>query len=188
MALPTDGNEHEHDTDHPDLTGVAGEMRAEWRAEQEAAAADAARAVAARARARRLVARPDARGRPHRGDASRRNGSSGSVEEVGDDLLALRCRPGASRSTCAPAIPIAFELVEHATQGGTRSASPPGVPRRAPRARRATRRPRRDVAGAGRHRRDAARRRATTSRSRRAPGAETVVPIAHVAWVSATRE
>ena len=36
MAPPADGN------DHPDLSGVAGEMRAEWRAEQEAVIADAA--------------------------------------------------------------------------------------------------------------------------------------------------
>jgi len=42
MGRPTDGDDPTDPAGHPDLSGVAGEMRAEWRAEQEAAAADAA--------------------------------------------------------------------------------------------------------------------------------------------------
>jgi len=122
MTLPTDGNDHGDDADHPDLTGVAGEMRAEWRAEQEAAAADAA----AQWRHNRNLA-DWLRERMHAGDrvavTIAAQSFVGLVEEVGDDLCALRCASGRVEVHVCAGIPIAFELVEHATEGGARSMS-----------------------------------------------------------------
>jgi hypothetical protein len=120
MAAPTDGNDHTEHSDHPDLTGVAGVMRAEWRAEQEAATADAA----AQWRHGRTVADWLCE-RMHAGDRIAvkvaEQSFVGLVEEVGDDLLALRCAFGRVEIHVCAGIPISFELVEHATQGGTRS-------------------------------------------------------------------
>jgi hypothetical protein len=122
MALPTDGNDHTEPAAHPDLTGIAGEMRAEWRAEQEAAAADAA----AQWRHNRSIT-DWLRERMHAGDriatTIAAHTFAGLVEEVGDDLLALRCLTGRVEIHVCAGIPIAFELVEHATEGGTRSVS-----------------------------------------------------------------
>src|ERR1700686_513180 len=93
MALPRYGNGHAVHSDHPDLTGVAGEMRAEWRAEQEAAAADAA----AQWRHNRSLA-DWLRERMPAGDriavTIAAQSFVGLVEEVGNDLLALRCSSG----------------------------------------------------------------------------------------------
>ena len=116
MALPTDGN------DHPDLTGIAGEMRAEWRAEQDAAAADAA------AHWRHTRGLADwLLDRMHAGDRIAAlvgvQSFVGLVDEVGDDLLALRCGDGRVEIHVCGGIPISFELVEHATRGGTRGAT-----------------------------------------------------------------
>ena len=47
----------------------------------------------------------------------------GLVDEVGDDLLALRCAFGRVEIHVCGGIPISFELVEHATKGGTRGAA-----------------------------------------------------------------
>lgn len=120
MAVPTDGNGDDHYTDHPDLSGVAGEMRAEWRQEQEAATADAA----AQLRHGRTLT-DWLRDRMHAGDrvaaflATR--SFVGSVEEVGDDLVVLRTPLGRVEIHVCDAIPISFELVEHPTSGGARS-------------------------------------------------------------------
>jgi hypothetical protein len=116
MALPTEGN------DHPDLTGIAGEMRAEWRAEQDAAAADAA------AQWRHARGLSDwLLDRMHAGDRVAATVGTrsfvGLVDEVGDDLLVLRCAFGRVELHVCTAIPISFELVEHATKGGTRGAA-----------------------------------------------------------------
>ncbi len=188
MARPTDGNEPGENTDavdHPDLTGVAGEMRAQWRAEQASAAADAA----AQWRHHRSVA-DWLRDRMHAGD---RVGVTlaaaefvGRVEEVGDDFLALRGPDGRVEIQIATAVPIAFSVVEHATSGGTRS-----VMRRAFR----------DVLSERDGR--VGMRVGTTLRPEGIDGTllvgrdlvtivaadsrETLVPIAHVAWVTATR-
>jgi hypothetical protein len=120
MARPTDGNEPRELPDHPDLTGVAGEMRAEWRAEQEAAAADAA----AQWRYSRTLA-DWLRDRMHAGDRVAVTVVAqpfvGLVEEVGDDLVALRCASGRVEIHVGAGIPISFELVEHAKEGGTRA-------------------------------------------------------------------
>jgi hypothetical protein len=116
MALPKDGN------DHPDLSGIAGEMRAEWRAEQDAAAADAA------AQWRHSRSLSDwLLDRMHAGDRIAATVGTrafvGLVDEVGADLLALRCASGRVELHVCAAVPISFELVEHATKGGTRGAA-----------------------------------------------------------------
>jgi hypothetical protein len=126
MAFATDGDEPARHPDpsrhppHPDLARVAGEMRAEWRAEQDAAAADAAEHW------RHTRTLTDwLRDRMHAGDviaalvAEQR--FVGRVEEVGDDLLALRGAFGRVEIHLDTGIPVAFELVEHATRGGMRS-------------------------------------------------------------------
>lgn len=117
MPGPTDGNPS---TEHPDLTAIAGEMRAEWRAEQEAAAADAA----AQWRHGRVLA-DWLRDRMHAGDRVAATIATrsfvGLVEEVGADLLALRGAAGRVEIHVCAGIPISFELVEHATEGGMRA-------------------------------------------------------------------
>lgn len=123
MAFAADGDDRARRTDpvqHPDLARVAGEMRAEWRAEQDAAAADAAEHW------RHTRTLTDwLRDRMHAGDVVGAVLSQqrfvGRVEEVGDDLLALRCAFGRVEIHVDAGIPVAFELVEHATRGGTRS-------------------------------------------------------------------
>ncbi len=119
MRRPPDGNDHGEEADHPDLSGLAGEMRAEWREEQDAATADAV----AHLRHGRTVT-DWLRDRMHAGD---RVGVSvttyrfvGLVVEVGDDMLAMRCGSGLVEIHRGDGVPISFELVEHATQGGTR--------------------------------------------------------------------
>jgi hypothetical protein len=123
MAFATDGGDRAGRADpveHPDLARVAGEMRAEWRAEQDAAAADAA------AHWRHTRTLTDwLCDRMHAGDVV---GASvldrrfvGRVEEVGLDVVALRGSFGRVEIHVADATPVAFELVEHATRGGTRS-------------------------------------------------------------------
>src|SRR4051794_10838517 len=109
MTVPMDGS------DHPDLTGIAGEMRAEWRAEQDAAAADAA----AQWRHTRSLSEW-LLDRMHAGDRIAASVGEqtfvGLVDEVGADLLALRCAPGRVEIQLGTSVPISFELVEHATK------------------------------------------------------------------------
>ncbi len=185
MVWPTDGDEHAEHAGHPDLTGVAGEMRAEWRAEQEAAAADAA------AQWRHSRGLGDwLCDRMHAGDRIAVTAAVqqfvGLVEEVGDDLLALRCSFGRVELHLCAGIPISFEVVEHAPSGGMRSLA---------------RRRFHDALLA----RDA--QSGVTVGTLQRPdgidgtllvssdfvsivtpgGAETIVPIAHLAWVTAAR-
>jgi hypothetical protein len=120
MVRPTDGNEPSEQSDHPDLTGIAGEMRAEWRAEQDAAAVDAA------AQWRYSRGLEDwLRDCMHGGDRVEVVVASqsfvGTVEEVGADLVALRCVSGRVEIQVCAGIPITFERVERAKQGGTRA-------------------------------------------------------------------
>jgi hypothetical protein len=122
MPAPTDGDEpaNAHELRHPDLSGIAGEMRAEWRAEQEEAAADAA----AQWRHERVLA-DWLRDRMHAGDRVAVTVATqtfvGLVEEVGADLLALRCSYGRVEIHVSSGIPLAIEVVNHATEGGTRA-------------------------------------------------------------------
>jgi hypothetical protein len=123
MAFATDGDDRARGTDpvqHPDLARLAGEMRAAWRAEQEAAAADAAEHW------RHTRTLTDwLCDRMHAGDVIGALVSGqrfvGRVEEVGADLLALRGAVGRVEIHLDTGIPVAFELVEHATSGGMRS-------------------------------------------------------------------
>jgi len=123
MAFATDGDDNARRTDpvqHPDLARVAGEMRAEWRAEQDAAAADAAEHW------RHTRTLTDwLCDRMHAGDLVGAVVSAprfvGRVEEVGLDLVALRGALGRVEIHLDRGLPVAFELVEHATRGGMRS-------------------------------------------------------------------
>jgi hypothetical protein len=185
MTAPTDGNDHTEHSDHPDLTGVAGVMRAEWRAEQEAATADAA---AQWRHGRRLA--DWLCERMHAGDriavVVAAQPFDGLVEEVGDDLLALRGAFGRVEIQVCAGVPISFELVEHATQGGTRATSRRGfrdalVARDAQAGVRVGTLQQPDgIDGTLRVSRDFV---TIMSRS----GTETLVPIAQVAWVKAAR-
>ena len=185
MAIPTDGNEHTERSDHPDLTGVAGEMRAEWRAEQEAAAVDAA----AHWRHTRSLA-DWLRERMHAGDRVAATIATqpfvGLVEEVGDDLLALRCAFGRVEIHLCVGIPVAFQLVEHATEGGTRA-----IARRGFRDALVARDGQADVRVGTLARPEGIDGRLLVGRDfvsvvARA-GTESVIPIPHVAWVAAQR-
>ncbi len=108
--------------DHPDLAGVAGEMRATWRAEQEDAAADAA---AVWRHSRTLI--DWLTERMHAGDrvavavAGRR--FTGTVEEMGPDLIALRCAFGRVDIHRVTGYPIVVEIDEKALSGGGRGAT-----------------------------------------------------------------
>ncbi len=124
MSVPTDGNDDSRFDDsslpdHPDLSGVAGEMRAEWRDEQASATADAA----AQLRHSRNL-NDWLRDRMHAGDrigvVLGARTFVGLVEEVGDDLLSVRCGSDLVEIHVCASVPISFELVEHATKGGTR--------------------------------------------------------------------
>lgn len=126
MTVPTDGNDDSsfddgRFTDHPDLSGVAGEMRAEWREEQASATADAAAQLR---RSRSLI--DWLRDRMHAGDrigvVLTAKTFTGLVEQVGDDLLSLRCGSDLVELHVCASVPISFVLVEHATKGGMRGA------------------------------------------------------------------
>ena len=114
MPGPTD--------EHPDLSAVAGEMRAEWRAEQDAAAADAAAL-----RRHGLTLADWLRERMHAGDRVRvevlARAFEGAVDEVGDDLVALRTGSGRVEIHVCDAVPALFTVAQHARAGGTRSAA-----------------------------------------------------------------
>ena len=176
MTLPMDGN------DHPDLTGIAGEMRAEWRAEQDAAAADAAAQWRhSRGLSEWLL------DRMHAGDRIAAIVGTqtfvGLVDEVGADLLALRCAFGRVEIHVCPSIPISFELVEHATKGGTR-----GAARRGFRDALLARDGRPDMSVGTLQRPDGIDGSLFVSRDYvtvvASLGTETIVPIAHVVWVA----
>jgi hypothetical protein len=188
MVYATDGDDGAGRADpdrHPDLARVTGEMRAAWREEQDAAAADAA------AQWRHTRGLTDwLRDRMHAGDlvgiAVLARRFEGRVEEVGPDLVALRCESGRVEIQLNAAIPTAFELVEHATKGGTRSSV-----RRTFRAALLARDTQADlivatvlqpagIAGAVLVGRD-------FITVVAASGTETVVPVAQVAWVAPAR-
>jgi hypothetical protein len=184
MAFATDGDDHAARADpvqHPDLARVAGEMRAEWRAEQDAAAADAA----AHWRHMRTLT-GWLRDRMHAGDVVGASASEqrfvGRVEEVGPDLVVIRGPVGRVEIHVDVAIPIAFELVEHATAGGMRSPH-----RRAFRDALVARDAQPDVTVATVLHPSGLRGTLLVGRDFvsvvAASGAETVVPIAQIAWV-----
>jgi hypothetical protein len=108
--------------EHPDLAGVAAEMRAEWRAEQEDATEDAA------AQWRHSRTLEDWLGeRMHAGDrvavlvGDQR--FAGFVEETSDDLLAVRAAYGRVDVHLVAGLPISIEMYDHSTEGGSRARS-----------------------------------------------------------------
>lgn len=185
MAFATDGDDRAGRADsmqHPDLARVAGEMRAEWRAEQEAETADA---VAHWRHTRSLT--DWLRDRMHAGDVVAAcvldARFAGRVEEVGEDLVALRGPQGRVEIHVDASIPVAFELLEHATAGGTRSPH-----RRAFRDALVARDEQADVRVATLLRPAGVRGTVLVGRDFvtviEASGLETVVPIAQIAWVT----
>ena len=107
---------------HPDLTAVGGEMRAEWRAETEAATGDA---QAAWRHSRTLV--DWCTERMHAGDriAITVGGQrfAGTVQEAGPDLVALQAVFGRVDVHVVPAVPIFLEIHDKAASGGDRARS-----------------------------------------------------------------
>jgi hypothetical protein len=107
---------------HPDLAAVGGEMRAQWRAETEAATEDAA---AQWRHARTLV--DWLTERMHAGDkiAVVVSGQrfAGTVEEAGPDLIALRAVFGRVDIHLMPGISLFVEMHDKATVGGQRAQS-----------------------------------------------------------------
>ena len=106
--------------DHPDLAGVGAEMREEWRAETEAATADAAEQW----RHGRTL-KDWLEERMHAGDRIAvvvgEQRFTGLVEESGDDLIALQAFFGRVDIHLTGGLPFAIEIHEHATSGGTRA-------------------------------------------------------------------
>jgi hypothetical protein len=107
---------------HPDLGAVGAEMRAQWRAETEAATDDA---IQQWRHSRRL---DDWLGeRMHAGDRIActvlNQRFSGMVEEIGDDVVGIRAAFGRVEVHRAPGIPIFIEIDQHATSGGERATS-----------------------------------------------------------------
>jgi hypothetical protein len=174
---------------HPDLAAAGAAMRAAWRADQEAAARDAHEA-----HRRRLTLTDRLHLHLHRGDrlavvVCGTQRFTGTLAEVGPDLIALRTPYGGRVDVQrAPSVPLWFEVVERAPAGGHRG----------------------DGAAGGRFHHALARREqdaAVTLGTLHAPdgidgalavgadhvvlvapgGAETVVPIDQVAWVRARR-
>lgn len=104
----------------PDLAGTGAEMRAEWRAETEAATADAAEQ---RRRGRSLndwLAE-----RAHAGDriavAVGAQRLAGLVVETGPDLIALQAVFGRVDIHLTPGSALYIELVDHPSSGGSRT-------------------------------------------------------------------
>jgi hypothetical protein len=106
--------------DHPDLTPVAAGMRADWRDETEAATEEAA-AVWRHGR----TLEDWLNERMHAGDriavtiGDQR--FAGYVHETGDDLVALRAVFGRVDIHLVPGLPLFIELYDHATSGGDRA-------------------------------------------------------------------
>jgi hypothetical protein len=114
-----DGTSPDGLSQHPDLASTGAAMREEWRAEQEAATRDAHEDWTHR---QSLTDR--LRTHMHRGDtllvAVAGERVIGHVEEVGDDLLALRTPAGRIDVHVAATVPLWFEVTEAAQQGGHR--------------------------------------------------------------------
>jgi len=106
-------------TGHPDLPGVGAAMRSQWAAEQHDAAADAQEQWQRRQTLREWLI--DAM---HAGDrlavtiVDQR--FTGTVDEVGDDLLGLRAIFGRVDLHLLPGIALHIELVDHPSSGGHR--------------------------------------------------------------------
>ena len=105
--------------DHPDLTPVASDMRADWRAETEAATEDAlAQWRHSRTLHDWLIERLHAGDRIAVTIADQR--FAGFVEEIGEDLISLRAVFGRVDLHLAHGLALSIEIIDHATSGGER--------------------------------------------------------------------
>jgi hypothetical protein len=120
MSDPPDGL-----PEHPDLADTSAAMRAEWRAEQEAATRDAVEDWALR-----QTLEDRLRAHMHRGDDVAitvvGHRIAGTAEEVGPDLLALRTQAGRVDVHLTATIPFWFEVATRATEGGHRGSDAAG--------------------------------------------------------------
>ena len=104
---------------HPDLAGVGAKMRSEWAAEQHDASADAQEQWQ-----RNQTFRGWLTDAMHAGDrlaitiVDQR--FTGTIEEVGDDVIGLHCIFGRVDLHLLPGVPLYIELVDHPTTGGHR--------------------------------------------------------------------
>jgi hypothetical protein len=170
---------------HPDLAGVGAAMRSSWAAEQDDAAHDAQEQFQRRQTFREwLIAAMHAGDRLAVTIVDQR--FTGVVEEVGDDLLALRAIFGRVDLHLAPGIPLHIELVDHPSSGGGRGRTDGSFAEAV-----AARDPNADMSvGTAFHPEGldgmiAAGSDFVTIKAR--AGAVTVVQLAQVAWVSARR-
>ena len=104
---------------HPDLGPLGARMRSVWAQEQDDAAADA------REQFRRHQSFRDwLLAAMHAGDrlaiSVLDQRFTGTIEEIGDDLIGLRALFGRVDIHVAPGIPLQIELVDHPTSGGHR--------------------------------------------------------------------
>ena len=104
---------------HPDLAGVGAAMRSEWAAEQHDAIADAQEQ-----RQHNQTLRDWLTESMHAGDRIAvtilDQRFTGTIEEIGADLLGIRAMFGRVDLHLAPGIPVQIELVDHPSSGGHR--------------------------------------------------------------------
>jgi hypothetical protein len=105
--------------ENPDLGPVAAGMREAWRAETEAATADAATQWRQSRTLHDWLTE-----RQHAGDrialTLHDQRFAGTVCQLGPDLIALQCVWGRVDIHLTPGLPMFIELVDHATHGGER--------------------------------------------------------------------
>jgi hypothetical protein len=110
------------ESQHPDLAGTGGAMRAEWREEQAAATDDAA----TQWRHRRALAEWFAE-RANAGDrvAATVQGQrfTGHVADVSADLVSLHCAFGRVDIHMMPSLSVVFEINDKTNHGGDRTRS-----------------------------------------------------------------
>ena len=170
---------------HPDLAGLGAKMRSEWAAEQQDATSDAMEQ-----HQRGQGFRDWLTSAMHAGDrlavtvVDQR--FTGTVEEIGDDLLGLRPIFGRVDIHLAPGIPMHIELVDHPPSGGHRGNTDTSFA-----AAMAARDPEADMSLGTLFHPEGLDGVITAGRdfviSKARAGAVTVVPLAQVAWVSNRR-
>ena len=170
---------------HPDLGSVGASMRSTWAAEQDDATRDARENFQRNQTLREwLIAAMHAGDRLAVTIVDQR--FTGLVEEVGDDLLALRAVFGRVDLHLAPGIPLRIEVVDHPASGGARGRTDGSFASAV-----AARDPAADMSVGTASHPDGLDGIVTAGRDfltiRAEAGAVTVVHLAQVAWVSARR-
>jgi hypothetical protein len=170
---------------HPDLGSVGAAMRSTWAAEQDDASRDAQENFQRNQTLREwLIAAMHAGDRLAVTIVDQR--FTGVVEEVGDDLLALRAMFGRVDLHLAPGIPLHIEVVDHPVAGGARGRTDGSFASAV-----AARDPAADMSVGTTFHPDGLDGLITAGRDfvtiRAKAGAVTVVHLAQVAWVAARR-